>query len=71
METAKEFFEKNIERHDTGEAFDIFPLMDEYADMKIRALSEAMQEFYDRVDRGEVRSKYTYSKFKKLLQKEK
>ena len=28
---------------------------------------EAMQEFVDRCDRGEVRSKYTYSKFKTLL----
>jgi hypothetical protein len=28
---------------------------------------EAMQEFVDRVDRGEVKSTYTYNKFKKLL----
>ncbi len=27
----------------------------------------AMQEFCDRVDRGEVRSAYTYNKFKDLL----
>jgi hypothetical protein len=30
---------------------------------------EAMQEFCDRVDRGEVRSKYTYGKFKEVLRK--
>lgn len=28
---------------------------------------EAVQEFVDRVDRGEVRSRYTYKKFKSLL----
>ena len=40
----------------------------------VRALSTenaelrgAMQEFIDRVDRGEVRSRYTYKKFKGLL----
>jgi len=27
-----------------------------------------MQEFVDRVERGEVRSRYTYSKFKNILQ---
>lgn len=27
----------------------------------------AMQEFCDRVDKGEVRSKYTYAKFKEIL----
>ena len=31
-----------------------------------RAL-EAMQEFVDRVDKGEVRSTYTYNKFKDIL----
>jgi hypothetical protein len=30
-------------------------------------LAKAMQEFVDRVDNGGIRSKYTYSKFKKLL----
>lgn len=30
-------------------------------------LREAMQEFVDRCDRGEVLSKYTYAKFKELL----
>ena len=33
----------------------------------IERLQEAMQEFVDRCERGEVRSKYTYAKFKKLL----
>ena len=32
---------------------------------------DAMQEFVDRVDKGEVRSTYTYNKFKKLLNKSK
>ncbi len=30
-------------------------------------LESAMQEFVDRCERGEVRSKYTYRKFKDLL----
>lgn len=34
---------------------------------KIANLELAMQEFVDRVDKGEVRSTYTYNKFKKLL----
>jgi hypothetical protein len=33
----------------------------------LNACLEAMQEFVDRVDRGEVRSKYTYDKFSKIL----
>lgn len=32
-------------------------------------LKEAMREFVERVDKGEVRSTYTYNKFKKLLNK--
>jgi len=32
---------------------------------------EAMQEFVDRVERGEVRSKYTYNKYKAILAKTK
>lgn len=32
-----------------------------------KKLREAMQEFVTRVDKGEVRSKYTYSKFTELL----
>ena len=35
--------------------------------LRIQELQGAMQEFVDRVDKGEVRSKYTYAKFKKLL----
>ena len=31
-------------------------------------LRAAMQEFVDRLDRGEVRSRYTYAKFKQLLE---
>jgi hypothetical protein len=34
-----------------------------------RELKLAMQEFVDRVDKGEIRSKYTYTKFKELLNK--
>lgn len=30
-------------------------------------LKNVIQEFVDRVDKGEIRSKYTYAKFKKLL----
>lgn len=30
-------------------------------------LKEAMREFVERVDKGEVKSKYTYNKFKRLL----
>jgi hypothetical protein len=33
----------------------------------IKPLTEAMQEFVDRCDRGEIRSKYTYTKFKEIL----
>ena len=36
-------------------------------DDEIERLREAMQEFVDRCDRGEVLSKYTYAKFKRLL----
>ncbi len=32
-----------------------------------RQLEEAMQWFCDRVDKGEVRSKKTYARFKELL----
>jgi hypothetical protein len=32
------------------------------------SMREAMQEFVDRVERGEVRSRYTYNKFKDILQ---
>lgn len=37
---------------------------------EIEKLRAALQEFVDRCDRGEVRSRYTYSKFKRLLTKE-
>ncbi len=37
----------------------------------IQEMREAMQEFVDRVDRGEIRSKRTYQKFKKLLDRPK
>lgn len=36
-------------------------------DEEIERLKEAMQEFVNRCEKGEVRSKYTYSKFKELL----
>lgn len=34
---------------------------------RVKELEELMQEFVDRVDRGEVRSKKTYAKFKEAL----
>ena len=34
---------------------------------KYKPLVDAMQEFVDRCERGEIRSKYTYTKFKELL----
>lgn len=34
---------------------------------KAARMSEAMQEFVDRCDRGEVRSRYTYDKFRAIL----
>lgn len=43
------------------------------ADFKLWSLApemlEAMQEFVDRVDRGEVKSKNTYTKFKSIINK--
>lgn len=36
---------------------------------RIAELESLMQEFVDRVDRGEVRSKRTYQAFKKALEK--
>jgi len=38
---------------------------------QLERLRGAMQEFVDRCDRGEVRSRYTYAKFKALLDEEK
>ena len=35
---------------------------------KMQSLIDAAQEFVDRCERGEVRSKYTYAKFKKILE---
>jgi len=35
---------------------------------KMKPLVDAMQEFVNRCDRGEIRSVYTYSKFKGLLE---
>ena len=32
-------------------------------------MREAMQEFVDRCERGEVLSKYTYAKFKEILER--
>lgn len=34
---------------------------------KLMLCKDAMREFCDRVERGEVKSKYTYAKFKELL----
>lgn len=36
---------------------------------RIQELENAMQTFVDRCDKGEVKSKKTYSQFKKLLEK--
>lgn len=36
---------------------------------KIREYTEAMRQFVDRCDAGEIRSQYTYDKFKELLQR--
>ncbi len=33
----------------------------------VELMREAMQEFVDRCDAGQVRSKYTYAKFKRIL----
>lgn len=38
--------------------------------IRIKELKEAMQEFVNRVDKGEVRSVKTYTKFKELLAKD-
>jgi len=43
--------------------------MNECANQRIGEYREAMQEFCDRVESGEVRSTYTYNKFKQLLNK--
>ena len=39
-------------------------------DEEIERMKEAMQEFVNRCEKGEVRSKYTYSKFKELLKEQ-
>ena len=39
----------------------------ETQDAYIRELEAAMQEFVNRCEKGEIRSKYTYAKFKGLL----
>ena len=39
--------------------------------LEIERMKEAMQEFVNRCEKGEVRSKYTYSKFKELLKDKK
>ena len=44
------------------------PDEDNYPSEKCEALREAAQEFCDRCERGEVRSRYTYSKFKRILE---
>jgi len=33
----------------------------------IEQMEEAMQEFVDRMDKGKVKSIYTYNKFKRIL----
>jgi hypothetical protein len=40
----------------------------EQAEAALGEAREAMQEFVDRCERGEVRSRYTYGKFKHFLQ---
>ena len=39
----------------------------EASDQSIELMREAMQEFVDRCDAGQVMSKYTYAKFKQIL----
>lgn len=43
----------------------------QYAREMCEPYREAMQEFVDRVDKGEIRSIKTYTKFKELLREEK
>ena len=40
----------------------------EHQAARIEQLEDALREFCDRVDRGEVRSVKTYARFKKLLE---
>ena len=45
-----------------------YKAMYELLNRRIKELEQAMQEFVDRCEHGEVRSRYTYRKFKDLLQ---
>lgn len=36
---------------------------------QIKEMAEAMQEFIERCEKGKAMSRYTYSKFKKILSK--
>lgn len=49
------------------ERYLIFEAIVKEKDEEIERLKEAMQEFVSRAEKGEVRSSYTYSKFKELL----
>ena len=46
-----------------------YTLYNDYAKLEAenKALKEAMQEFVDKVDRGQARSVKTYARFKELL----
>ena len=39
----------------------------EYLEFRVRQLEQAMEEFVQRVEDGEIRSSRTYSMFKRLL----
>lgn len=52
-----------------GNALDIATKDELALKERVKELEGLMQEFVDRVDRGEVRSKRTYSKFKAALKK--
>lgn len=50
-----------VARYEEMRVWDLYPNLN-------AALRAAIQEFVDRCERGEVRSKYTYAKFKALLE---
>lgn len=47
-----------------------FTLGIQHRQAEVEALREAMQEFVDRCEKGEIRSRYTYGKFKALLSRD-
>ncbi len=51
---------KHAEKEDNHQSF-------AYNHQKFEKMQEAIQEFVDRVEKGEISSKYHYRKFKDLL----